>query len=156
MKSFIKWLIDEETNLQEGNTRYSVEVNFRTNTEEILKNYAKISLGYVSAALKKKDYHVKQVFDESPIRILISSRNWDNGEWVGIVSWNPKKSCFIISKGFYNKGRKTVSVQSSQRCNGDNASDITRQVINLMHNLKGKKDRHSFKLKKVPLKRGPK
>ena len=82
MKSFIKWLVDEEANLQEGNTRYSVEVNFRTNTDEILKNYAKISLGYVSAALKKKDYHVKQVFDESPIRILISSRNWDNGEWV--------------------------------------------------------------------------
>ena len=156
MKTFIEWLVSKEENFRESNTRYSVEVNFRTRVDEILENYAKISLGYVSAALKKKDYHVRQVFNENPIRILVSSRNWDDGELVGVISWNSKKHCFIISEGFYNKGRKTVSVQSSQHCNGNNASDITKQAINLMHNLKGKKDRRSLNLKKVPLKRGPK
>ena len=70
MKTFIKWLISKEENFLESNTRYSVEVNFRTRVDEILENYAKISLGYVSAALKKKDYHVRQVFNENPIIML--------------------------------------------------------------------------------------
>jgi hypothetical protein len=154
METFIGWLKSETLN--EDNSRYSVEVNFRTRAKEILENYARICLGYVSAALKASDYHVKQVFEEEPIRILISTRNWDDGEWIGVVTWNPHKNCFILSKGFYNKDRKTVSIQSSHECKGDNASEIASDAKNLMHNLKNVRDRHIEKLKKVPLKRGPK
>jgi hypothetical protein len=155
MISFISWL-KQNSDLNENNTRYSVEVNFRTKTDEVLKQAAKITLGYVSAALKKTNYHVKQVFEEDPLRILISSRNWDNGEWVGLVSWNPQHNCYVISKGFYNKDRKSVSIQSTKKCEAENASEIFAQVKNMMHELKDKPDRKVQQLKKVPLKRGPK
>jgi len=148
----IKQLFTEATTA----TRYSVDVNYRTKAKEVLEAYAKIVLGYISAALKQNNYHIKQVFDESPMRVLISTRNWDDGEWIGIVSFNPDQECFIISKGFYNKGRKTASVQSSQKCNGDSAAEITKEMRNIMHTLKDKPDRHREKLKGVPLKRGPK
>ena len=137
-------------------TRYSVEVNFRTKPEEVLNSFAKIALGYVSAGLKQHNFHVKHVYTDKPVRVLISSRNWDDGEWVCIVTWNHAHQCFIVSKGFYNKDRNTVSVQSSEKCKGDNAFEITKQVYNIMHDLKGKPDRHLEKLKPVPLKRGPK
>lgn len=137
-------------------TRYSVEVNFRTTSEESLEAFAKIALGYVSAGLKQHNFHVKHVYTEKPIRILVSSRNWDDGEWVVLVSWNPEHKCFVCSKGFYNKDRRTVSVHSSEKCSADNAAEITKQVYNLMHHLKTQPDRHQEKLKPVPLKRGPK
>ena len=154
MENFINWLRREPIN--ESDTRYSVEVNFRTKTDEVLKHAAKITLGYASAALKKDDFHVKQVFEENPLRILISSRNWDDGEWCSVVSRNPSKKCYVISKGFYNKSRKTVSVQSTKDCNADNAAEIVKKIKSLMHDLKDKPDRHVEKLKKAPLKRGPK
>lgn len=154
MRTFISWLKD--MSLNEADTRYSVEVNFRTKTDEVLKSAAKITLGYASAALKKMDFHVKQVFEETPVRILVSARNWDDGEWVCLVSWNAEKKCYVISKGFYNKDRKTVSVQSSSHCHAESAAEITAEVKKVMHSLKNVPDRHVQKLKKVPLKRGPK
>jgi len=159
-KEFIN--IDENTSITElfseatTATRYSVEVNYRSKVKEVLEAYAKIVLGYVSAALKQNDYHVKQVFDESPMRIIVSTRNFDDGEWTGIVLFNPHKECFIVAKGFYNKNRKTVSIQGSKKCDGDSAAEITKEIRNVMHNLKGKKDRYREKLRPVPLKRGPK
>jgi hypothetical protein len=81
MKSFIGWLKTQDT-LAEADTRYSVEVNFRTKIDEVMKNAAKITLGYASAALKKAEFHVRQVFEEDPLRILVSTRNWDDGEWI--------------------------------------------------------------------------
>jgi hypothetical protein len=137
-------------------TRYSVEINYRTTTDEVLDANAKITLGYVSAALKNVGLHCKQVFDSSPIRLLVSTRNWDDGEWIGVVSWNSKLASYVISKGFYNKDRKTVSVQNSHKCSGTSAADITKELRNLMHGLKDKPDRHKEKMKPVPLKRGPK
>lgn len=137
-------------------TRYSVEVNFRTKPDEALEAYAKIALGYVSAGLKQHNFHVKHVYTDKPIRILVSSRNWDDGEWVVVVSWNEAHKCFVVSKGFYNKDRNTISVQSTEKCKGENAGELTKQVYNMMHSLKGKPDRHMEKLKPVPLKRGPK
>jgi len=154
-KTFISWLKDQRT-FVEADSRYSVEVNFRTKIDEVLDNYAKICLGYVSAALKKSDFHVKHVFEEKPLRILVSQRNWDDGEWACVVSWNPNIKEFVISKGFYNKDRKTVSVQSSSKIDSENASEIVQKVRNAMHDLKDKPDRHLEKLKRVPLKRGPK
>jgi hypothetical protein len=137
-------------------TRYSVEVNYRTTPDEALEAFAKIALGYASAGIKQHNFHVKHVYTEKPIRILVSSRNWDDGEWIVVVSWNAEHKCFVISKGYYNKDRRTVSIQSSEKCAGDNAAEITKQVYNMMHHLKGQKDRHQEKLKPVPLKRGPK
>lgn len=154
MQTFINWLKTKE-NLTESDTRYSVEVNFRTRTEEVLHHAAKITLGYVSAALKKSDFHVKQVFEENPLRIMVSNRNWDDGEWVVMVSWNKEHKCYILSKGFYNKDRRTVSVQDNKYLEAENASDITSKIKNVFHELKDKPDRHVEKLKKVPLKRGP-
>jgi hypothetical protein len=144
--------------INEGNTRYSVEVNYRTKTREVLEGFAKIALGYVSAGLKKRGYHVRQIFDESPIRIMVSSRNWDDGEWVGMVSYSSKDDggCFIISNGFYNKERKTISIQRSERCKNDTPAEIAKELVNMMHGLKGEKDRHTEKLNSVKLKRGPK
>jgi hypothetical protein len=149
---------DEWQMLGEGasHTRYSVEVNYRTTADEAMESFAKIALGYVSAALKNYNYQVKHVYTEKPVRILVSSRNWDDGEWVGVVSWNPTQKCFVVSKGFYNKDRRSVSIQSSEKCNGEDASEITKHLHNVMHSLKGKPDRWKPKLKPVPLKRGPK
>lgn len=154
METFINWL--KTGNLSEADTRYSVEMNFRTKIDEVLKNAAKITLGYASAGLKRSDYHVKQVFEEQPLRILVSSRNWDDGEWVGVVSWNPEHKSYVVSRGFYNKDRKSVSIQQSKSCDADNAADIVREVKNLMYGLQDEPDRHIEKLKKVPHKRGPK
>jgi hypothetical protein len=154
MQTFFSWLKQET--ISESDTRYSVEVNFRTRTAEVLKHAAKITLGYASAALKKMDFHVKQVFEQDPLRIIVSSRKWDDGEWVGVASWNPEHKCYVISKGFYNKDRKSISVQGSKHCDAENASEIVVQIKNLMHNLKDQPDRQVEKLKKVPLKRGPK
>jgi hypothetical protein len=153
MQDFIEWLITEGES-----TRYSVEVNYRTTTDEILEHGAKIVMGYASAGLKKDDYHVKQFFEEEPLRIIVSARNWDDGTWAVVVSWNPHKHCYIITSGFYNKDRKTVSYKKghSKECDAKNASEITREVKNALSHLKGKKDKHVAKLKKVPLKRGPK
>jgi hypothetical protein len=155
MKSFTTWLRNQETT-SEADTRYSVEVNYRTKIDEVLNHAAKITLGYASAALKKMDLHVKQVFEQEPFRIMISARNWDDGEWVSLVSWNLQEKTYVLSKGFYNKDRKTVSVQESKKLDAENAAQIANEVRNLMHSLKGMPDRHIEKLKKVPLKRGPK
>jgi hypothetical protein len=153
MKTFESWAFQQ---LNESTAKYSVEVNYRTNTKEVLESAAKIALGYVSAIIKSHDFHVKQVYDEKPIRILVSQRNWDDGEWTAVVTWNTEQHCFVISKGFYNKDRATVSVQSSEKCPGDSASDVAKHVMNMMHNLKEEPNRHQPKLKPVPLKRGPK
>jgi hypothetical protein len=152
---FQEWM---KNRLNEGNTRYSVEVNYRTKTREVLEGFAKIALGYVSAGLKKHGYHVRQIFEEEPIRIMVSSRNWDDGEWVGMISYSPKDEggCFIISNGFYNRDRKTVSVQRSEKCKNDTPAEMTKEIVNMMHGLKGVKDRHMEKLNPVRLKRGPK
>lgn len=154
MKTFENWAFQR---LNESTTaKYSVEVNYRTNKNEALEAYAKIALGYVSAIIKSHDYHVKQVYDEKPIRLLVSQRNWDDGEWTIVVTWNPEQHCFVISKGFYNKDRATVSVQNSEKCPGDSASDVAKHVMNLMNSLKDTPNGHQPKLKPVPLKRGPK
>jgi len=158
--AYFKLVFNEDADpvILEGaeSTRYSVEVNYRTSMKDSEEAFAKICLGYVSAALKNSGYHVKLVFDEKPLRILVSSRNWDDGEWVGIVSFNPEHHSFYMSRGFYNRDRKTVSVQKSENLKGTAASDIATELRNMMHHLKNTPDRHLEKLKAVPLKRGPK
>ena len=151
------WLSQEILREDVKPTRYSIEINYRSKPEEMMKAFAKILLGFVSASIKQHGYHVKHVYDDEPVRILVSSRNWDDGEWVGVVNFYPKDGgCFVLSKGFYNKDRKTVSIQSTQKCSGDSAADISKELHNMMHSLKHKPDRHRPKLKGVPLKRGPK
>ena len=172
MKSFYQWKEEKYTceklvkacqeyfsdNLNEGmqTARYSVEVNYRTTGDEALEGFAKICLGFVSAALKNYGYHTKQVFSEKPVRLLVNTRNWDDGSWCGVITWNPEHHCFIISKGFYNKDRKTVSVQTSKKCAGNSAADVAKELHNTIHHLKSQPDKHKEPLKPVSLKRGPK
>jgi len=138
-------------------TRYSVEINYRTKKEDVLSGFAKITLGYVSAALKKEGYHVKLIFDEEPYRIIVTARNWDDGGWCALISYNHKLDMFVLSKGFYNKSKKTVSVVDSEKIGGDlNASSMTYKLKNVMDDIKHKPDNHKEKLKGINLKRGPK
>jgi len=138
------------------NTRYSVEVNYRTTMDQVLEGAAKIILGYVSAAMKQSEFHTKHVYDASPLRVMISSRNWDDGEWVGIVSYDQKENCFTVANGFYNRDRKTVSIQNSKKCSGDNSAEIVRELRNQMYKNSQLPDRQREKLNPVPLKTGPK
>lgn len=137
-------------------SRYSIEVNYRTTSEEALEGFAKICLGYISAAIKKHGFHTKHVYTEKPLRLLVASRNWDNGEWVGVVSWYAKQNCFVISKGFYNKDRKTVRIKDSKRCDGHSAAEINKELFNTMKHIKELPDEHKEKLKPALMKRGPK
>ena len=155
MKTYVEHKVENLTEAAET-TRYSIEVNYRTKPKEVLESYAKISLGYVSAALKHRGYHTKHVYSEKPLRLLVSARNWDDGSWVGCVTWNHEHDCFVISSGYFNKMKNSVSVQKSQKCKGEDAAEVSRELVNLMHDLKDKKDKQMPKLKPVPLKRGPK
>jgi hypothetical protein len=152
---FSEWMSLEES---VSNSRYSVEVNYRTAPKEVMGGFAKIALGYVSASLKRNGYHVRQIFDENPVRIMVSSRNWDDGEWVGMISFKLEGSSghFLMSNGFYNKDRRTVSVQRTQKCQEETPAAMAKELINMMYGLRGKEDRKREKLKPVNLKRGPK
>lgn len=144
--------------LNEANqsNRYSVEVNYRSTMEEVLENYAKLVLGYVSAAMKNCGFHTKCVFSDKPFRVLVSTRNWDDGEWVGIVTFHASENCFVVAKGSYNKDRKSVSIHSSQKCNAKSAADITRELRNHMEKLKRENPVGSNSLNPAKMKTGPK
>ena len=137
-------------------SRYSAEVNFRSNHSEVSDAFAKIALGYVSAAVKQDGFHIKRVYDEKPIRIMISTRNWDDGEWIVGVMFNTNIHSFVISKGFYNKDRKTMSVQSTQKCKGSNAADITMEVKEVLRGLKNQPDKRLEPLHPAKMTPGPK
>lgn len=137
-------------------SRYAVEVNYRTTIDEVNHGFAKIALGYISAALKKMDYHVKLVFSEKPLRIIVSSRNWDDGEWVGMISYNNTLGCFIISKGHYNRIKKTIHVTSSEKITGaiDSAS-MAEKLKTEMDKIKLLPDKKRSEIQ-IQMKRGPK
>ena len=61
MITFKDWFkqIDPKFFAEDG-TRYSIDTNFRTTVDDALESYAKISLGYVSAAMKKLNFHVRK------------------------------------------------------------------------------------------------
>lgn len=139
----------------ENTTRYSIEMNYRTTKNDVLNGYAKLTLGYLSAAMKNHGYHIKHVFNESPIRICISTRNWGDGEWTCVVSFNEKLEKFIISKGFYNKLTKSVAIQKIDDCKTTSAADLTKEVLSFMHTLE-KEPNKPPKLNPPKKKRGPK
>ena len=153
MKSYKDW---KKINEAAEETRYSVGVNYRTSPDEVLDVYAKISLGYVSAAIKNYGYHTKHVYTETPYRLLISSGDWSDGEWVGVVSWDHKNKCFVISSGFYKKMTKTVSIVKTDACRYDTASKIAQEVYSIMKSLEDKPDRKTIELKPAKKKTGPK
>lgn len=137
-------------------SRYAVEVNFRTTIDEVTHGFAKIALGYVSAALKKMGYHVKLVFSEKPLRVIVSSRNWDDGEWVGMISYNNALGCFVLTKGNYNRMKKTVSVVSSEKITGTiNSSMMAEKLKDEMEKIKIMPDKKNIDLR-IKMKRGPK
>ena len=142
--------------LNESANRYSVEVNYRTTVTEVREGFAKLVLGYVSAAMKERNYYVKKYFAEHPFRIIVSAQNWVDGNWCLVVSYYPAEDCFVVSKGFYNKDRDTVTVQSTEKCAGHSAAEVFRSVYNTMHKIKDEKPHHVGDLKGVKGKTGPK
>jgi hypothetical protein len=156
MKNFKEWKnINEYADL----SRYSIEVNFKTNLEEVIEAYSKITLGYISAAIKKMGYHTKHVYVEKPIRLLTSLNKkdpWDEGEWVVIVSWDKSNKCFAISAGFYNKMRQTVSIEKTEKCSGKDASEIYKELFNKLESLKNEPSKKTMHLNPIKKKRGPK
>jgi len=130
MKNFKEWKIFNE---YADASRYSVDVNFKTKPEEVLEAYSKISLGYVSSAIKKLGYHTKHVYTEKPIRLLVSLDKWEDGEWIVIVSWEENNKCFALSTGFYNKMRQTVSVKETSKCKGTDASEVYKELFNKLN-----------------------
>jgi len=136
-------------------SRYSVEVNYRTNIKQVSSATAKIILGYVSANLKN-EYHVRQIFDEEPVRIFISARNFEDGEWIAILSFNPETRKFVISKGFYRKDTKVVRDISGQNANGNNGAELATEMRGIMVSFENKPDQHQPTLKPLNLRRGPK
>jgi hypothetical protein len=153
----LKKLIDTIPLTEANSSHYSIEVNYRTTKKEILDAYAKLVLGYVSAAVKRSGYHVKHVYSDVPVRILVATRNWDDGEWVASVVYNPEHNCFIMTAGHWNKDRRTISLNDGEKkkLDADDAAGITTQLVNYMYNLKKKEPRKQM-LKTAPLKRGPK
>lgn len=153
MKKFKDWqILNEYVDV----SRYSIEVNFKTKPEEVLEAYSKITLGYVSSSIKKLGYHTKHVYTESPVRLLVSLKNWDDGEWIVVVSWDKTNKCFALSTGFYNKMRQTVSIQETSKCSGEDASEIYKELYNKLNELKNKPSKKSTMLNPVKKKRGPK
>jgi hypothetical protein len=152
-----KLTLEFEELFTESGTRYSVEVNFRTNLKEAIDHFSKLVLGYVMASLKQHNYHVKHVYTVKPYRILISTRQWDDGEWVGIVTYNEEHNCFIFTPGVYSKMRGTASYSQtgSKKCMGTSAAEITKEVLNHMEEVKKKPLRDGERLKPINRKRGP-
>ena len=155
-KKFIEWIKEKEPTFVESSARYSVEVGYRTSHEEVVDNYARLVLGYVSAGLKNVGYHIRNLYNEKPYRILISTRNWDDGEWVGVLLFNSQENTFVVAKGHYNKDRKTVTIQSSRKSPHKTASDLVKEMRNVIEGLKKENPRGSNTLEPVPMKRGPK
>jgi hypothetical protein len=149
-----EWMLREATTA----SRFAVDVNYRTETKEVAKNFAKIALGYVSAALKQNGYHTKHVYDVDPVRLMVSSRNWDDGEWIVEVHFHPdyEGGSFVVCKGFYNKDRKSASIVSQKKSEGTSAAAIALELRTMLNELKNQPDRHQEKLRPVRLKTGPK
>jgi len=146
----------ESAMLSEATTRYSVEVNYRTTAKEMKEGFAKLVLTYISAAVKQRGYHTKKVFDQEPIRIIVSTKNWVDGEWVYVISYHSRMDCFIISKGFYNKDRDTVTIQdSSEKCDGDSAAEIFKSLSQKLEKVREEPPHHVGGLKPVKGKTGP-
>lgn len=141
--------------LESNTNRYSVEVNYRTTTEELEDGFAKLVLGYVSAALKNANYHVKMVMQVKPYRIIVSANNFQEGEWVYVASYNHEKKCFVVSKGFYNKNSGNVTVQSSKQCEAKSAAELYKDLYNHMAAIKNSEPHH-LDLKGAKMKTGPK
>ena len=144
----------------EAASRYSVEINYRTTFDEVVDNWAKLVLGYVSAALKNEEYSVKRVFEdhEKPYRIIVSSNKngsgFADGEWVGVITHNAKEGCFFISKGFYRKETKNVVVTKTDKCEKKSASEIFKSFKTFMNKIKDEPPK-AAKLKPVKGKTGP-
>ena len=147
--------LSEKMKLNEASNRYSVEVNYRTHMKEVIDGFARLALGFVSSAMKQRGYHVKQVFDQPPFRVIVSSQNWLDGEWVLAVSYNPEMKCFIISKGWFNKDRDTMTLQSNEKCSGHSAAEIYKQMFNKMAKIKDEPPHHHGGLKGIKGKTGP-
>jgi hypothetical protein len=155
---FSEYVNKKHTLVQESveTSRYAIDVNYRTTMDDVSFGFAKIALGYVSAALKRMGYHIKMVFSEKPLRVIVSSRNWDDGEWVGMICYNAQLGCFILSKGHYNRMKKSVNVVSSEKIDSKpSASEMAAKLKEKMASIENLPSKKNLEIK-VNLKRGPK
>ena len=134
----------KEQQLQESASRYSIPVDYRTGKSEVMENFARMVLGFVSSAMKGIGYHVKNLYNDNPYRIIISSRNWDDGEWCGCLLFDLKKNKFVIAEGHYNKDKRTVSIKKASNTDKHTGSDLYKEMKELMDRLKRMKGRQSL------------
>ena len=87
---------------------------------------------------------------------MISTRNFDDGEIVAIACFDHKNLNWVLAQGYYNKDRKTVSIQKSSKCTETSSAELVKKLRNLMEILKKETPRGSNSLKSANLKRGPK
>lgn len=161
MNMFNEWLENKNPTpelpiSESSSSRYSIEVNYRTSIGEAIEAFAKLTLGYIGAALKNCGFHIKTIYDKKPYRIIISTRNWDNGEWVGVVMFDEKDNCFTICKGHYSKEKKTVTLTGSHKSTGKSAAEIAKEMRNYVEKLKHENPHGSDTLNPAPMRRGPK
>lgn len=155
---FVEYLEKKHTLIREAveTSRYAVDVNYKTTMDDVNFGFAKIALGYVSAALKRMGYHVKLVFTEKPLRVIVSSRNWDDGEWVGMICYNAQLGYFILSKGHYNRMKKSVNVVQSEKIDGKpSGSDLAVKLKEKMASVENLPPKKNLDIR-INLKRGPK
>lgn len=141
--NFNKWLLNDEIDYLGGliqedvkSSRYSIEINYRSKQQEVLGAFAKLLLGYISASLKKKDFHIKHVFTEEPYRILVSHRGWEDGEWISGIAYNSNLNTFILAKGFYNTEKRAIIVQEKKKAQGTSASEIAEELLDFLESTK--------------------
>lgn len=144
--------------LERTGVRYAVDVNYRTNMSEVMDHYAQLCLGYLKKALNSHGYSVKQVYSVKPYRLIVSTRQWQDREWVGVVNFDEETSSFVWHAAVYDKGRKSAKIPDghSKKLNGRSASALFDELNPLLRELKDRPLRYGEPLKPAPRKRGPK
>lgn len=149
---------DRQLLLERTGVRYAVDVNYRTNMSEVLDHFSQLSLGYLKKALNNHGYNVKQVYSAKPYRLIVSTRQWQDREWVGVVNFDEETAHFVWHEAVYDKGRKTAKIPEghSKKLKGRSASSLFEEVHPMLKELKDRPLRYGEPMNPAPRKRGPK
>lgn len=144
--------------LERTGVRFAVDINYGTDMGEVIDHYSQLCLGYLKKAFNNHGFPVKQVYSVKPYRLIISTRQWQDREWVGIVNFDEPTSSFVWHEGLYDKGRKTAGIPdgASKKLSGKSAAALFDEIMPLLRALKDKPLRYGENLKPALRKRGPK